>query len=200
MCGRFYAQEDDVEEMLRAAFGNAAPRNAPEGGPLTVAHGEIFPGNTVLAAANSKSLTPAVYAMRWGFGRSGGGLIINARSETAEAKPLFAQSAKNRRCLIPVTCYFEWEKRGDKKLRYAISPAGGRRAYLCGLYRLCADTGVPEFAVLTREAAPGISFIHPRMPLMAGAEDAALWLSDAHALGELAGRCITDVEYRPDGN
>jgi putative SOS response-associated peptidase YedK len=40
--------------------------------------------------------------------------MFNARGETAAVKPLFADGMKQRRCLIPATCYFEWKKRGDQ--------------------------------------------------------------------------------------
>lgn len=200
MCGRFYAQEDDIEDMLLAAARTTGARNVDNDAAAGIAVGEIFPGSTVLAVANSKSLSPAVFAMKWGYPkREGNGLIINARSESAADKPMFAQSAQTRRCLIPMTYYFEWEKRDSKKIKYAIMPARGGRAFLCGLYRVLKDSAVPEFVVLTRPAAENIGFIHPRMPLLMGEDNAALWLSPAHGLNELTACAMQSVDYREQG-
>ena len=38
--------------------------------------------------------------------------MINARSESITAKPSFRSAFKARRCLIPASGYYEWQKRG----------------------------------------------------------------------------------------
>ena len=71
--------------------------------------GEIYPTNNVPV------LVPdgGIMVMRWGFSRfDGKGVIINARSETAASKPIFARPMVVGRCLVPASWYFEWENRG----------------------------------------------------------------------------------------
>ena len=43
---------------------------------------------------------------------------INARSETVHKLPLFREAFAKRRCLIPATGFYEWQKREDGKQPY----------------------------------------------------------------------------------
>ena len=54
--------------------------------------------------------------MRWGLvpswanDMSGSATMINARSETAAAKPAFREPMKFRRCLVPADAFYEWSR------------------------------------------------------------------------------------------
>lgn len=100
MCGRYYIEIEDSE--LRSIIAEVE-RNS------SVNTGEIYPTNNVPVQAKDGSIT----VMRWGFPRfDGKGVIINARSETASSKTVFARPMMEGRCLVPASWYFEWEKRG----------------------------------------------------------------------------------------
>jgi putative SOS response-associated peptidase YedK len=43
---------------------------------------------------------------------------INARAETVQKLPLFREAFAKRRCLIPATGFYEWQKRDDGKQPY----------------------------------------------------------------------------------
>jgi putative SOS response-associated peptidase YedK len=43
---------------------------------------------------------------------------INARAETVHELPLFREGFAKRRCLIPATGFYEWQKRDDGKQPY----------------------------------------------------------------------------------
>ena len=106
MCGRYYVEPESSSELLELIA--EAKRKSDE-----VKTGEVFPSDTAAVIANNRQLKPTVFPMRWGFERRGGGLAINARSETAGEKQLFRESAQLRRCLIPASCYFERERCAD---------------------------------------------------------------------------------------
>ncbi len=188
MCGRYFIDERDP--LLRG-FVDAARRKGD------VKTGEVFPADTAAVIANNRLMKPGVFPMRWGFERPNGGLVINARSETAAEKPMFRDSARLRRCLIPISWYYEWERGPDGKIKYALRPARGGAAYLGGLYTIGAD-GVPRFAVLTRPAAPEISFIHGRMPVLVPPEKQGNWLSQQMTLDELLSDAETGMDYRKE--
>lgn len=47
---------------------------------------------------------------------------INARAETVDKLPLFREGFAKRRCLIPATGFYEWQKREDGKQPYRFRP------------------------------------------------------------------------------
>ncbi len=81
-----------------------------------VKSGEIFPTNTapVLIEQNS-TVTPVPVQMGFSNFRNKG-VIINARAETAEEKKTFKDSLLNRKCVIPSTGFYEWDKSKQKYL------------------------------------------------------------------------------------
>ena len=188
MCGRYYVEPESSSELLELIA--EAKRKSDE-----VKTGEVFPSDTAAVIANNRQLKPAAFPMRWGFERKGGGLVINARSETAAEKQLFRESAQLRRCLIPASCYFEWERRTDGKVKYAIRPRGKELLYLGGLYTKPEPGALPRFTILTRKAADDISFIHDRMPVIVPKEKEPDWLSQQMTLDELLEDAETDMEY-----
>ncbi len=155
MCGRYFLDPMLLEGMIKT--------------------GEICPGDTASVFARARSGKAAPHAMKWGWKGPKGRLVINARSETAETSPMFAESMALRRCLIPASGYFEWEKRADGKVKQAIAPEAAEGFYLAGLYRF--EEGKPVFVVLTRDAAPAIRHIHDRMPVMLSGGAAKAWLN-----------------------
>jgi putative SOS response-associated peptidase YedK len=44
--------------------------------------------------------------------------VINARAETVLDKSYFKSAIEKRRCLIPVTGFFEWKREGNSKTPY----------------------------------------------------------------------------------
>ena len=170
MCCRFFTGDAEDDEELSAIIDALQRRG---GGDAAVAR-DVLPTDTAAVIASSRRLSPGVFAMRWGFSGAGGAPVINARSETAHEKPLFAGSMASRRCLIPAGWYYEWERRGRERVRYAIRPEEAGLMYMAGLYRL-TPAGA-QFTILPRGAAPDIAFIHPRMPVILPRDALADWI------------------------
>lgn len=170
MCCRFFTGDAEDDGELRAIIDALQRRG---GGDAAVAR-DVLPTDTAAVIASSRRLSPGVFAMRWGFSGAGGAPVINARSETAHERPMFAESMASRRCLIPAGWYYEWERRGRERVRYAIRPEEAGLMYMAGLYRL-TPAGA-QFTILTRGAAPDIAFIHPRMPVILPRDALADWI------------------------
>lgn len=191
MCGRYDlggGQESDEELEEIIALLNRRPENA-----AMKQSGEVFPADIVPVIANSRRMRVRPFAMQWGYRLAGGKRVINARSETAWQKPLFQDGIQNRRCLIPAVWYYEWERHDAQKIRHAIRPHGSGLLYMAGIYRSDEAQGRATFAILTREAAPEIAFIHPRMPVMLPREAAQDWLNPRYKAEELLASALGGV-------
>jgi len=182
MCGRFFLADNDNSGELRGIIDQLNRRG------VTVKTGEIFPTDTVPVLANNRNRRVMPFSMQWGYTLPDGRLLINARSETAGEKPLFQDAMRQHRCLIPATNYFEWEKHGREKIKYAIRQADAGLLYMAGLYRV--ENGRAVFTILTREPAEQIRFIHDRMPVILTSNAKQDWLNlDCDAAQTLAQAC-----------
>lgn len=170
MCGRYYiAQEDNDEEIARIiAILNQEPTQASQ-----VHYGEVFPSQMAPVIVT----TPegwTVKAMKWGFPRvGGGGLVINSRSEKADVTPMFSRAVRERRCLVPMSGFYEWRRTasGSKtKEKYAFSQADADAMFLAGVYGSfgggTANGGYDGFVILTQAADEQMQPYHHRMPVI----------------------------------
>ena len=199
MCVSFYVDPNDeemLELILEAQRSHLYDRFLQAGNPL-LSRGAARPTNVVAALAPNRSGEIGVFPMKWGFQLPGRSLLINARSESAARKPTFRPSWTNRRCIIPASCYFEWEhiKTPDGKTKtgekFAIRPQGESLTWLCGLYRF--EEGFPVFTVLTREPGEALRKIHNRMPLILPKADLFEWLDPHTKPEDLLPRALTDL-------
>lgn len=168
MCGRYWIEQDDENLMEIIAEMQRLDVQAKT-------KGEIFPGDLVPVLCRSRTGKVRPFAMEWGYKLDDGKRIINARSETAAEKPMFREGIAMRRCLLPMSAYFEWEKLEDGKQKYRIAPEGKGIHYLAGIYRFEGTN--PVCTVLTTAAAQDISFIHHRMPVILTKGEEENWLS-----------------------
>ena len=121
-------EEDPVTEE---AVDEAQDRLDRLGIHEQVKAGDVFPGQWAPVLSRSVAGAVRFFPMRWGY--TGKKLLINARSETADKLPTFADSFLNRRCLIPFSWYYEWGETEEGKVPFAIRPEGEGRFFLAGL-------------------------------------------------------------------
>lgn len=188
MCGRYYIAPEDDDDIMQIITALNRKNTAKTSG-------EIAPTDIVPVIANNRRMEPSAFAMKWGYSLPDGHLIINARSETACEKQLFRDSMARRRCLIPASCYFEWEKRENKRVKYAIRAASESVTWLAGIYRFENET--PVFAILTRLPADSIAFIHNRMPVIIPKRCIGDWLNPGMPVSGLLGNADTHVVFEP---
>lgn len=190
MCGRFYIPDDDSNEELQRIINQL---NRVKETPVKT--GEVFPTDVAAVIANSKAMNPTPFAMRWGYTLDDRAPVINARSESAAEKPLFRDGMQQRRCLIPASHYFEWERLGKQKIKNAIKPVGSETMYMAGIYRIIS--GVPEFTILTREPGECIRHIHDRMPVILPKAAAKDWLNPQYGAADILKSAVINVSFAP---
>lgn len=135
-------------------------------------------------------------AMRWGFvphwykTPTDGPLLINARGETVAEKPAFRAAARERRCLIAMDGFYEWDRAGDKKLPWFIRRRDGAPMVVAGVWQDWArgEDALTGCAIVTVEAEGQMAGIHNRIPVLLEPDDWALWLGED---GKGAARLMT---------
>lgn len=163
MCGRFYI--DETNQRLHA-YAEAARKSG-----FDVGKGEIFPGSVVPMLKYGEQTE--ISAAMWGYPVYDGKPIINIRTETVAEKPFCRESFFTRRCVIPCSGYYEWDKNKDK---YLFSE--GEITYLGGIF--LNDGFINRFAVLTAAAVGAAFQIHERMPIVLKESDVDFWLCDSN--------------------
>jgi putative SOS response-associated peptidase YedK len=132
--------------------------------------------------------------MRWGLiphwakDPAIGNRLINARGETAAEKPSFRTPFKRRRCLVPATGFYEWQKpvggKGSKIPYYIFRRDEGLLCF-AGLWdHWDAPNGdiVQSFTIITTRPNKLMRPVHDRMPVILDEADENLWLNpDIHA-------------------
>lgn len=130
----------------------------------------------------------------WARDASIGSRMINARAETAADKPAFREAIRRRRCLVPMTGFFEWRGGGGRKLPSWFHPSEGEGALwvAAGLWESRWDPGgqaVHSCTILTTAANAIVAEFHDRMPVLLAATHYARWLDpeleDPRALADL---------------
>lgn len=188
MCGRYYIHLNEPELMDIARRIEQA-WSTPDLPMKIKTSGEIFPSDIVPVQTGIDQFEP----MKWGFKGFNSRPIINARSETALEKPMFRDAMRDRRCLIPASGYFEWEKIGDRKVKNAFY-LPNKPIFLAGCYRKEQDSPVFTFVILTREATPELEHIHDRMPVIIPHTFRRYWLENN---AEPMNYSVLDLRFSP---
>ena len=165
MCGRF-SLSSNLEE-LKNKFSNEISGNFP-------AKYNISPGqNSVVISLKKNDLY--LNQIQWGFKVPKlSKLVINARSETINEKPLFKNLFQQNRCLIPANSWFEWN---NENKPYLIKHKENDIIAFAGLQRL-EENKERSFVIITAEAGRNLKTIHKRTPLVINKENFLFWLGN----------------------
>ena len=187
MCGRYNFSKNSSSPMVQKVLENLQSRQ------IAVKTGDVNQGDVAAVITSNRKLEPQAFGMKWGYKLPDGKLIFNARSETAAQKAMFADGMRQRRCLIPADCYYEWQKTGSEKQKYQLVPTNTNGFFLAGIYRI--EQGFPVFSVLTKEPVESIAFIHNRMPVILPNEIIKDWLNPQYHGQELLNAALQNMSF-----
>jgi putative SOS response-associated peptidase YedK len=175
MCGRFGYAEGI--RALAARFG--AEMRTPELAPrYNVAPTQLAP--VLLRQGEGKVLALFRWGLRPPWARDGAPQPINARCEEAAGKPYFRAAFRARRCLVPASGFYEWQRvEGGAKVPHWIHDPGGAPLTFAGLWepgRREDAEPVRTFCILTTACTDALRPIHDRMPVILGGPERDLWL------------------------
>jgi putative SOS response-associated peptidase YedK len=106
---------------------------------------------------------------------------INARAETVASSPTFREAMKRRRCLVPATGFYEWQRIGNKaKQPWTIELPNGEIFAFAGLWDRWKDrtTGsvLETYTIITIDPIEMVQPMHDRTPVILSAADYDRWL------------------------
>ena len=174
MCGRFFflSSGPAVADLFQlAGVPDLAPRYniAPTQQVLTIGLDKLGRRNTatfrwglVPRWANDTMLAP-----------------INARSETAVDRPMFAEALRQRRRLIPADGFYEWKRQGKAKQPYCFRMRDDRPFAFAEIWEAWRPESGPALltcAILTTAANELVRPVHDRMPLILDPRHYDLWI------------------------
>ncbi|MBC8009711.1 MAG: SOS response-associated peptidase [Burkholderiales bacterium] len=179
MCTRFLLEQDRLR-ALAASLGLPASASALLA-PLD--RFNIAPGKPIAAL---RSFTGAFHP-RWGFAaREDQAPLTNARAETLALKPTFRDAFRERRCLVPASGFYEWEKRGRARLPWLFRRHDEAAFCFAALWEK-SPAGEPGVVIVTTPPNALMAPLHHRMPaLFASAEACRVWLDPQATERELA--------------
>lgn len=180
MCGRmaFTLPKEAMVQLFEATPSN----NLPEAPNYNVCPTVQIP--VVTSDGDARRLRP----MRWGFvphwyeKPNGGPLLINARAETIAEKPAFRAACRARRCLIPVTGFYEWTRDGKTTpLPWFVQRCDGAPLVMAGIWQDWerGDEAHTTCAIVTTSANKAMARIHHRIPVILSQQDWSLWLGES---------------------
>lgn len=177
MCGRYHITPELGGEVRRKFFSGAGKAD----GLAAMEDRDIQPTDAALVLVGGAGRRLYVERQRWGFVTgNGGGVVINARAETALDKPMFRGALEERRAVILASYFYEWNRNRDK-LAFFDKTGGG--LYLAGFYSRFEEGN--RYVILTTAANESMVKTHERMPLILRAEDVEAWIFDRNRTEEL---------------
>ena len=114
----------------------------------------------VKSATNGKYLEMTTWGIKPSWAKEEFKSLHNARLEGIDQKVSFKKLIVNSRAIVPVTGYYEWKKKENKKVPYYFTRNDDKEIFLAAIH----DKG--QFAIITREATEKNLEIHHRQPII----------------------------------
>ena len=196
MCGRFNVTSDPMTELLMEFVGqpytgatnyNTAPRQQA----LIIREEQL--GERTLEKAQWWLIPNWVKEESYKYS------MFNARSESAAKSPAFRGPFRTRRCIVPVTGFYEWVDRNGQKQPYFVHAPESYGLLFAGLwdrwYNPTTEEPLESFTILTTAVDPALKFLHHRQPVMLDQSDAHAWLQQDTFVDELQNMCRSRLPH-----
>lgn len=165
MCTAYRIEKSKVAKMPRGVFKEVAAKLASAAGKL------LRPTLSAPVIAMGGELEE----MRWGFRRNFSNAVVNAREDKLEGG-MWREAMEKRRCLIPVTGYYEWSGPQGNKRTHLFRHADGDWLWIAGIWEEDAELG-RCFSMITTSPTGVVRGVHDRMPAVLSPEETQLFLA-----------------------
>jgi putative SOS response-associated peptidase YedK len=183
MCGRatYKLTWEEIVALYRLTLGPAPHNFQPRF--------NVCPTTTIDAIVSTEG-TRTLERMRWGLVPGWWPkplkelklATFNARAETVDQKPMFRSAFKRKRCLIPVSGYYEWQDTpGGKQPWYFTARDGSPALTIAGLWDEWTDketlNRLKSCTMIITEPNKFVAEVHDRMPALLKEQQFDPWLS-----------------------
>lgn len=170
MCGRYAVKDKEVA----AAF--AVVQGAFEFESYNIAPTQHVP--IIFAEDNKRTMKEALWWLvpKWAKNPDERKYpTFNARAETAHEKATFKEPLRHKRCIIPASGFYEWQKAGSSKQPHYILKKDDAPLGFAGLYDIWQGK-LLSCTILTTTANKLMATLHNRMPVILKEADYDFWL------------------------
>ncbi|MDP4599158.1 MAG: SOS response-associated peptidase [Pseudomonadales bacterium] len=194
MCGRLNVESAPLTRFVLSII-NAGLTSAGDGPPEAGGHG---PDNLTLPSRHNVAPTEQIDVLRftptdgwllqpmrwwlvphWADQPSSRFSMFNARAETLARSRAFAEAYRSRRCIVPVSGYYEWRAEAGGKQPYYITAAADEGLALAGLWEHWQkdDVEIDSCTIITTAAPAAMRDLHQRMPVHLHPAGICHWLA-----------------------
>ncbi len=120
---------------------------------------------------------------------------FNVRAETIATKPTWRAAYKARRCIIPVSGFYEWQQDTIPKRPHYIHKPDDEPLGLAGLWETWQGDGevLESCAIVITEPNEMMAELHNRMPVILDSRDFDWWMEgDVREVGQLLTPCPSE--------
>jgi putative SOS response-associated peptidase YedK len=178
MCGRYVSpREAEVERFWNLTRGGGNPFP----GRYNAAPTDLLP---VIRTHPERGRELAL--LRWGLIPYGardpaaGARMINARAETVAGKAPFRGPFRRRRCLVPMSGFYEWQKSPAGRIPHYVHLLNAGQFGVAGLYEYWPGKDgvepIESYTIITTDANALVARLHDRMPVILAERDHDAWL------------------------
>jgi putative SOS response-associated peptidase YedK len=179
MCARYTLRSP--ADLLAVRFGLPQP---PDLRPrFNIAPSQLIPVIGTKAGGQGRGLA----LFKWGFiphwaQGDAGTKPVNARAETVATTPMFADSFRLRRCIIPADGFYEWKTINKKKTPVHFRLKSHEPFGFAGVWDVWNGPQGKVFssAIITTEPNELTREVHDRMPVILSRDSEAGWLDPAN--------------------
>ena len=181
MCGRFNIISDPLTQMIMDMVNGEFEENPS---PIDTRY-NIAPTEPVPVLLKTENGGWQLKDMRWWLVPSWSKEVsnkytmFNAKSETLTKSRAFSLPFERKRCIVPVSGYYEWTQEGGAKLPHLIMPASQDGFAFAGLWDQWqrGEQIIESCTIITGAAPSSMEKIHKRIPIHLDANEIEAWLS-----------------------
>jgi putative SOS response-associated peptidase YedK len=178
MCARYTLRSP--ADLLAERFG--LPQTPDVQPRFNIAPSQLIPVIGAKAGGNGRGLA----MFKWGFiphwaQADAGTKPVNARAETIATTPMFSESFRRRRCIVPADGFYEWKTVNKKKMPVHFQLKNRSLFGFAGVWDVWNGPAGKVFtvAIVTTKPNELTATVHDRMPVILARDDEAVWLDPA---------------------